>query len=196
MPSKQREKSEATKKKLMECAEKLFYKKGFDRTSVKEIVKAAGVAQGTFYLYFETKDEILFTIIKNMTVKINNCINILDIKNPKLEDIEIVVDYIAAFMKDNPEIIKLVHNARIIELAGFEKHEMKTVWFFMDMIGNWIYAASEKGIIGKIDPVMYSNIIFQIVHELLETAFLYNTPADIDVMKEETKKIVKSILVQ
>jgi AcrR family transcriptional regulator len=43
----------------MDAAEALFLEKGFASASVDEIVKAADVAKGTFYLHFKSKDEVL-----------------------------------------------------------------------------------------------------------------------------------------
>lgn len=42
-------KSEATKLRIVQAAQRLFQKKGFEATSVREIVEAAGCAKGTFY---------------------------------------------------------------------------------------------------------------------------------------------------
>ena len=52
------EKGLATREKLLETAEELFGTKGFFSTSVVEITREAGVAQGTFYNYFSSKEEI------------------------------------------------------------------------------------------------------------------------------------------
>jgi AcrR family transcriptional regulator len=46
----------------MDAAEALFLEKGFAFTSVDEIVRAADVAKGTFYLHFRTKDEVLLAL--------------------------------------------------------------------------------------------------------------------------------------
>lgn len=43
----------------MDAAQALFLDKGFAATSVDEIVRAADVAKGTFYVYFQTKDDVL-----------------------------------------------------------------------------------------------------------------------------------------
>lgn len=47
---------------LIETAARLFLEKGFAQTSVKDIVEAAKVAQGTFYYYFASKDEVLAAV--------------------------------------------------------------------------------------------------------------------------------------
>ncbi|EOD00545.1 TetR/AcrR family transcriptional regulator [Caldisalinibacter kiritimatiensis] len=57
-------KPEERKKELLNIAEKLFLKQGFDDTSINQIVKEAKVAKGTFYYYFKSKDEILSSILK------------------------------------------------------------------------------------------------------------------------------------
>ena len=45
-------KAEETKNRILSSAQKLFHKKGFEATSIREIVEDAGCAKGTFYLYF------------------------------------------------------------------------------------------------------------------------------------------------
>jgi AcrR family transcriptional regulator len=47
---------------LMDAAQALLLEKGFALTSVDEIVRAADVAKGTFYLHFRTKDEVLLAL--------------------------------------------------------------------------------------------------------------------------------------
>ena len=48
-----------TREKLVKAAMELFARKGFDKTTVDEIVAKAGVAKGTFYLYFKSKDDLI-----------------------------------------------------------------------------------------------------------------------------------------
>jgi TetR/AcrR family fatty acid metabolism transcriptional regulator len=49
---------------ILKAALTLFSEKGFDRTTVDEIASRAGVGKGTIYLYFETKENILWTAIE------------------------------------------------------------------------------------------------------------------------------------
>lgn len=58
--------SEERRSELIIAAQKLFYTKGYKRTSVSDIVKAVGVAQGTFYYHFGSKVEILDTLVTQM----------------------------------------------------------------------------------------------------------------------------------
>ncbi len=54
--------SVSTRDKLISSAVKVFSEKGFFNTKVSDIVKEAGVAQGTFYIYFRSKEEIFLRI--------------------------------------------------------------------------------------------------------------------------------------
>lgn len=51
---------------LMQSAETLFAQNGVDGTSVSDIVGHAGVAQGTFYWYFKSKDDIVHAVVDSL----------------------------------------------------------------------------------------------------------------------------------
>jgi AcrR family transcriptional regulator len=52
-------KSEATREKILEAALRLFRKRGFDRTTMRDIAKAADLAVGAAYYYFPSKDAVV-----------------------------------------------------------------------------------------------------------------------------------------
>lgn len=55
--------SEERKKKILNCAKRLFSKNGFYKTQISDIAKAAKIARGTIYQYFENKDVIYMTLL-------------------------------------------------------------------------------------------------------------------------------------
>lgn len=57
-----------TKKLLYDCAIALFKEKGYRNVSVDEIVRKAGLAKGTFYIYFESKSSIVGELMKQYDV--------------------------------------------------------------------------------------------------------------------------------
>lgn len=56
------EKREATRQEILTAARALFLEKGYDATSVDDLVLAANVAKGTFYYHFNSKDELLHAL--------------------------------------------------------------------------------------------------------------------------------------
>lgn len=49
---------------ILDCAKLLFYTRGYHKTAIRDIVKQIGVAQGTFYYYFKSKEEVLDALVK------------------------------------------------------------------------------------------------------------------------------------
>ena len=52
--------------KILQAAIEVISEKGLDKTSISDIVKRAGVAQGTFYLYFRSKNALVPAIAENL----------------------------------------------------------------------------------------------------------------------------------
>lgn len=66
LPQPATARGEATRRKLLEAAELEFGERGFHAASVSSITRRAGVAQGTFYLYFPGKQDILRELVRTM----------------------------------------------------------------------------------------------------------------------------------
>ncbi|MCM1023163.1 MAG: TetR/AcrR family transcriptional regulator [Prevotella sp.] len=59
-------KGEKRKQELLECAYRMFIQKGYDQTSVDEIIAEAHIAKGTYYHYFQSKEAMLEEVINMM----------------------------------------------------------------------------------------------------------------------------------
>jgi len=60
-----------TRQKIYESASQLFRKHGFDHVSVDAIVKAAGVAKGSFYVHFKSKNFLITSLIADNVGKVD-----------------------------------------------------------------------------------------------------------------------------
>jgi AcrR family transcriptional regulator len=54
---------------LIACAQKLFYSKGYESTSVRDIVDEVSVAKGTFYYYFDSKQAVLEAVVEELSAQ-------------------------------------------------------------------------------------------------------------------------------
>ncbi len=52
---------------ILDAAEKLFHTKGFEKCTVNDILHEVGIAKGTFYYYFKSKEEVLDAIVARFT---------------------------------------------------------------------------------------------------------------------------------
>ena len=55
-------KKESIKNRIVTAAWQLFYEKGYNGTTVDDIIELSGTSKGSFYYYFNTKDELLNTL--------------------------------------------------------------------------------------------------------------------------------------
>jgi AcrR family transcriptional regulator len=59
-----------TRQRLLSAAEDVFGSMGYDRASITAITQAAGVAQGTFYVYFPSKHAVFVELIKDFAARV------------------------------------------------------------------------------------------------------------------------------
>ena len=105
------ENKEEKEKKILESAFLLFTEKGFKDTSIQEIVDNAGIAKGTFYLYFKDKYDVQNHLIesksKELFLKAIEYVNKKNIKDFSDRFIGIV-DYLIDEFKKNEDLLKFI----------------------------------------------------------------------------------------
>jgi TetR/AcrR family fatty acid metabolism transcriptional regulator len=69
--------------RILSAAVKVFARSGFHATRVSEVAKAAGVADGTIYLYFKSKEELLFSLFED---RVDKLLGYMREELPKLPD--------------------------------------------------------------------------------------------------------------
>ncbi|MGD9327395.1 MAG: TetR/AcrR family transcriptional regulator [Cyclobacteriaceae bacterium] len=80
-------KGTALKNKIIETAHLFFSEKGYDKTSVNDIINKLGISKGAFYHYFNSKDEVLDAIILGYTAEAVDMMYDI-VYNPKLNGLE------------------------------------------------------------------------------------------------------------
>lgn len=99
-------------KKLCDAAFELFSTKGLNETSIDDIAKGAGVAKGTFYLYFKDKYDIVDRIILKKTSAIMKEAVAKTIEkefNSFEDEIIFFIDYLIEYLKENKRLLKIIH---------------------------------------------------------------------------------------
>lgn len=70
-------KGEGNRQRIIDAADNLFYRRGYNQTSFQDISDATGIPRGNFYYYFKTKDEILDAVVNSrvadLSIMLNQC---------------------------------------------------------------------------------------------------------------------------
>lgn len=83
-------KSRITKETLFECATQLFKIKGYNKTKIEDIAKAANVSVGAFYFHFHSKEDLVFIWADEIDKKYQEHYNDLVLKSPNIKPLEII----------------------------------------------------------------------------------------------------------
>lgn len=65
------------KQEILDVAQRLFAIKGYSKCSVNDILQEVGIAKGTFYYYFSSKEEVLDAIITQITEQVRMRLNVI-----------------------------------------------------------------------------------------------------------------------
>ena len=68
------QKKQMYRQRILEAASLQFKRQGFSETSIADIMKTAGLGVGTFYNYFESKEEILLALLKSIANKVEEAV--------------------------------------------------------------------------------------------------------------------------
>ena len=115
---------ETRRSELIDTAEELFLENGYDETAVSEIVRNAGVAQGTFYHYFRSKDDVLSAITDRWIEEIRAEIEDIASRDGSdaIDKILGVFGFFSSLGKSRQRLVEYVHEERNAHLhIKFEK---------------------------------------------------------------------------
>lgn len=133
-----------TKRKIFETSMELFAKKGYEATSIEEITSVVGVAKGTLYYHFSTKEEIFYFLVEEGMKLLKNSIDI------KTSNLEKSIDKLKAIILIQIKVIKKYENFISILLSqiwGQEPRNKKCreyVFEYISMIDDIIKEGIDK----------------------------------------------------
>ena len=172
---------EARKAQIIEAAIRCFASRGYHSTQISDIIAKAGVARGTFYLYFKSKHEIFQFILDDFTKRIDAQIRVIELgakESPAAQmrgNVERVIDVIFA----RPEIGRIIFN----EAVGLDKIIDKRLQAFYKRIINMIASSIRRGIalgiVRDVDPSVAASIIMGAFREVIvQSAIFGNLKTD------------------
>ncbi len=117
------ERGRRTLRKLLDAAAEEFGEKGFHEASVSSITRRAGVALGSFYTYFDSKDALFRALVGDMSEKARTSARSALVDGMGALEIERAA--LAAFLRfaaEHKEIYRIIDEAEFVDPASYRLH--------------------------------------------------------------------------
>lgn len=162
------------KEKIIHAAIDVFQEKGIEKTKVSDIVKGAGIAQGTFYLYFSSKLSVMPAIAQVMVEKMmEEMKEHVNEKRPFDKQLEQVVDVVFDITNSYRSIFAMVY-------AGLASSEYLQQWEkiyqpYYEWMGTFFKQPKAKEVLREdisIEPSV--KLVIGLIESAAEQVYLYD----------------------
>ncbi len=200
--------AEERKGEILDVAEQLFAEKGYDNASTNDIIKEIGIARGTLYHHFSSKEEILDAIVDRM---INRSIAAARtiVKNNTIPLLERIAGAFLTLNIDSgagAEVLEQIHKPQNALLH--QKSQEKLIREVVPMIAELIEEGNRCKMFHSKYPaeaaemiIVYSNTAFDKMSELPQEkmkdrieAFIYHTERMLGAKEKSLEAVIKKII--
>lgn len=154
--------------RILAAAERVFARRGFFAARVSEIAKDAGVADGTIYLYFKSKDDLLISLFELRMQQVNSALRTAIARVPADQPIQQLRAFIRAYLQlvhDEPAAAEVL----TIELRQSSKFmkEYDNPQFadFLRVLGGIVAAGQQTG---ALDASIPSHVLARMIFGMLD----------------------------
>ena len=181
---------------LLATAYRLFTTKGVSKTSVSDIAESAGVAKGTFYLYFKNKYDLKNRLVTHQSSKLfKSALEALMAEKREMtfnEKMIYVIDNILTQLEGNHAMVAFI--AKNLSWGVF-KHAISSAPHGDDVDFREIYDAILVDAPSDIEePEIMLFMIVELVSSTCHSAILYSEPAPIEKLKPYVYRSVNDII--
>lgn len=133
---------ERTLRKILDAAREEFGERGFSDSSIVGITQRAGVALGTFYTYFDSKEALFQALVRDMSAQVRDNVGpALSGATDALDGERRALEAFLRFARDHRDIYRIVDEAEFVEPAVYREHYESTA----TRIAARLIAARDKG---------------------------------------------------
>lgn len=154
------------RERILTAAERIFARRGFFAAKVSDVAKEAGVADGTIYLYFKSKDDLLISLFERRMEEVNSRLReaTADIKSPR-EQLRAFIKTYLQLVHDEPTAAEVL-TIELRQSSKFMKeYENPQFADFLRLLGGIITAAQDNG---EIDASIPSHVAARMIFGMLD----------------------------
>lgn len=192
MNTKKLQKKEAKRQHILEAAIRVFARYGFQNTSVAKVAREADIADGTVYLYFKNKDELLVSIFNEaMTFFVEQTEEAVKNLNSAPEKLRAMAHLHLKNLGENEDItivfqVELRNSVRIMK-----KHTKATLKQYLKLMETIIVQGQKEGSIrNDFDPKIGVQVFFGALDEMATNWILRTRDYSLESMCEPVLDIL------
>ena len=178
-----RDKNPEKRIRILDAALKVFATRGFYNAKVSEVAREAGVADGTIYLYFESKDALLIALFEDRMQRIIARANdeLARSEGSVLDKIRQAIALHLSLVVDDPDLAEFI-TVELRQSGKFVKeYDNPKFTEYLRIFRDLILAGQEQGLIRRtVDARLVVRAIFGALDELLLTLSLTHRNRSVD----------------
>lgn len=155
---------------ILRAARKVFFAKGFMNATVDEIAEHCGLAKGTIYLYFKSKEEIYVSLmLKGLSLLKQEMEKIHSLRMPSDRLVEKLGEIYFNFYRKNKEYFRIMFLSSHPDVRARVSHELLDASIgagkaCLQVVSDVIKRGVETGMFRKVDPWAAATILWAMIN--------------------------------
>jgi AcrR family transcriptional regulator len=180
-----------TRRRLLEAAEQVFADLGYPDASIVKITEAAGVGQGTFYLYFSSKQEIFDELVRDLNRRIRHAMKEASSQGKNRLEAELLgFGAYFHFTEEHPGLYGIIRQAEFVSPEMFRFHYETMTRGYVEGLRE----AMERGETGDIDPEVTAWVLMAAGEMIGMRFILWGDGTIPERVSAELARIVRAVL--
>src|SRR5687768_4280551 len=151
--------------RILSAAERVFARRGFFAARVSEIAKDAGVADGTIYLYFKSKDDLLISLFESRMRQVNDVLRAAIAAAAPRDQLRAFIRAYLRLVHDEPAAAEVL-TIELRQSSKFMKeYENPQFADFLRMLGGLIADGQQRG---ELDAAIPSHVVARMIFGMLD----------------------------
>ncbi len=188
---------------ILDVVQGLFYTKGYEQTTIQDILNASQISKGAFYHYFKSKQDLLEALVNRTTAAALDVIRPIvdDPDLPAVEKFSLIFNTAAAWKTDRMDLMLTLIRAWYADDNALFRQKMiaSSLKEFAPMLAVVIHQGIDEGIFSIPYPDQVSQVLLSLFQGMSDTIVmdylvLFENPTEAERM-ESYHHIVKSVAV-
>lgn len=180
---------EETLQRICSAAEELFAGRGYYNTQIGDIARKAGVATGTFYIYFPDKISVFRYLLNELGHQLRREIRTAAAGTENQQQAEYVgLRTFLSFASKHIGLFKIIWQAQFVDMEAFKEYYETFSARYISHISD----AQERGEFADIDPVYFSYILMGIYNFVALKCIVFDEKEPSEELVQEVFKFIRN----